>query len=451
LPDLKTGDVVTGLAGPLIYHFDQYKLVQQDSQTLLIMPVPWPPLSPAPQLSAGQFSVASFNLEDYFDGSKDLANNDEPVLQEDTLAIKQRKLANSLVNTLGCPTLVGVQEVENERLLQALVTQTAVQCGFNYQISHRDSVDSRGLDVALLSDPRRVQINSVDLRQSCSSLDTGIEDQSIECPDQESALFGRPPLQVDLMIDGLPYMFFVNHFKSKRGGAEATEERRVEQAQHLSDLVNQQSISKSGTGIIVLGDFNDYELSPTMTKMSEGANLYNVLERVPIEERYSYIFDGMPQLIDGILVSATVEPQIAMVKILHVNADYPVALADEASPRLIAYRTSDHDLPLLILNQAKGKLPATVVPRAEQDSVTAPVVEPTSSVELSPTPTPTPTPTAMSMPAATATTTAMSPSKSTPTATAVSMTSQSVYTWFAVSLTLAGLAALLLLYRARSR
>jgi hypothetical protein len=252
-------------------------------------------------------------------------------------------------------------------------------------------------------------------------LDTGIVDQSIECPDQKGALFGRPPLQIDLLVDGSPYSLFVNHFKSKRGGAESTEERRVEQAQHLSDLVNQQSISKPDSGIIVLGDFNDYELSPTMTQMSEGANLYNTLERVPKEERYSYIFDGIPQLIDAILVSAAVEPQIATVTILHVNADYPVALADDASSNFVAYRTSDHDLPLVILNLMQEKLPATDIPRIEQESNIAPEVEPTNPVEFNPTP----------------------PSIAKPT------TSPNVRVWFAVSLILVGLAMLLLFYWVR--
>ncbi len=386
LPDLKAGDAVSGLSGPLIYHFDKYKLVQQDSGALFVKPAPWALLASGPLLSAGQFSVASFNLENYFDDSKDMPNSAEPELKAESLAIKQRKLAYTLTHTLGCPTLVGVQEVENEELLRELVAQTAAQCGFEYQISHRDSVDSRGLDVALISDPRRVQILDVELRQTCTTLDTGIIDKSIDCPNQKSALFGRPPLQVDLLVDGQPYSFIVNHLKSKRDGELATAERRLEQARHLRDLANQQSRMTPEAGIVVLGDFNDYELSPTVTQMSEGANLYNVLERVPKENRYSYIFDGVPQLIDGILVSEQIVPQIATVTILHVNADYPVALAADLSANFMALRASDHDLPLLILNLTKGEPGTTAVLKTEHKTDPLPSVESTISASFEPTP-----------------------------------------------------------------
>ena len=35
--------------------------------------------------------------------------------------------------------------------------------------------------------------------------------------------------------------------------------------------------------------------------------------------------------------------------ILHVNADYPDALAVDVSPEALPFKTTDHDLPLLIL------------------------------------------------------------------------------------------------------
>ena len=174
-------------------------------------------------------------------------------------------------------------------------------------------------------------------------------------------------------------------------------------------------------GIIVLGDFNDYELSPTMTQMIEGANLYNILERVPKEERYSYIFDGIPQLIDGILVSEAVEPQIEKVTIFHVNADYPVGLEDDTSVKRVDYRASDHDLLLLILNLTQAKLPATVAPMTEQESNIVPEEEPTDLAQF----------------------------KSTPREAKTS--GPNIYFWFAFSLLLAGLAAFAIFYRPLSK
>jgi uncharacterized protein len=363
-PHVKSGDVVTGLMGPLVYNFDQFKIVQQEPEALTVSEAPWPPPPAPPALAAGQFSIASFNFENHFDSIDDTGSEDEPKPSAEAIAVKQQKLAYAITETLGCPTLIGVQEVEKALLLEELATAVAPACGFTYIVSHLDSVDVRGIDVALLSDPRRAAVRNVQLRQTCTPIATGIADASITCPVGEEPLSSRPPLQVDLDLDGAPLTVIVNHFKSKRGGEQATAAQRLAQARQINALVAELLGQDEGARIVVLGDFNDYDQSPAMLAMTEMGQLTNVLLLVPEAQRYSFVFGGASQLIDGILVSPALREAVALVTIQHVNADYPDILGEDVSQAGLPYKATDHDLPLLVLNGPGAPPPPIPTPTA---------------------------------------------------------------------------------------
>lgn len=362
-PHVKTGDRVAGLAGPLIYHFDQFKLVQQETGDLMVTAVPYPPLPAPPDLANDQISIALFNLENHFDAFDDTGLAEEPKLTPAEIARKEAKIVTQISQFLGCPTLLGVQEVENKTLLLSLAQALAEPCGFEYEVTHRESADVRGIDVALLSDPRWVAVQDVALRQTCTPLDTGIADAGAGCPAGQQPLFSRPPLQVDFMVGGRPFTIFINHFKSKRGGELETEPQRLAQAQHLNSLVTPLLTADPAARVVVMGDFNDYELSPTMQAMTADGRLTNAMAAVPLPERYTFVFSGAAQLIDGILLSPSLTDSLAQAMIQHLNADYPdVHAADTAVP----YQATDHDLALIILNLEP--FPATPTPLAESSA-----------------------------------------------------------------------------------
>lgn len=349
-PVVKNGDRVRGLVGPLIYHFDQFKLVHQDPAVLQVTAVPLPPLPQTPAVAPDQFSVASFNVENYFDTMDDTGSDTEPKPTLEQLEIKQAKLAHALIQVLGCPTVVGIQEVENAGLLSVLAMRVLPQCGFTYQVVHRESVDGRGIDVAYLADPRRVQVQSAELRRGCTSLTTAVSDPDANCAPGQEPLFARPPLEMRVLLDGQPITFLVNHFKSKLGGEAETAGWRMAQAAFISNLVAERLAAEPHAAIIVLGDFNDYELSPPMLAMTgPGKPLTNALMKVPEAQRYSYVYGGVAQMIDGILLSPVLAGQIVTATIMHVNADYPDAWGEDISPERLVYRSTDHDLPLVVL------------------------------------------------------------------------------------------------------
>jgi predicted extracellular nuclease len=235
-------------------------------------------------------------------------------------------------------------------------------------VSHLESADVRGIDVALLSDPRRVTIVDVQLRQACTTINTGIIDNNNDCPAGQQPLFSRPPLQVTTAVDNQPHTFLVNHFKSKREGETETAPRRLAQAQHILGLVQELQAADAQAKIIVMGDFNDYELSVPMQTLAEGG-LFNALSQVPAAERYSFVFSGVAQLIDGLFVSPTLVDNITAVQIFHINADYPDILAEDPA---VLYQATDHDLPLLVLTLDEVVEPTAVPQPTPQATISPP-------------------------------------------------------------------------------
>jgi len=361
LPQLKTGDRLPGLAGALTYNFDQFKVVINGRDSLAPEPVSLPALPTLPDLAATQISVATLNAEDTFDTTRDTADDGEPVPTPDEVTARQAKFVYLIGHTLRCPTLLALQEVEHEALLRDLAAALAGPCGFVYTASHRETPDARGIDNALLSDPRRVRIGDVTLRQTCSPVPTGIADATIACPAGQEPLFGRPPLQVEATIDGQLYVLYVNHFKSKRDGEIDTALARIQQAVYLNGLAAEQLAADPRVRLIALGDFNDTELSPALallTDPAQGGCFANALSAIPAEQRYSYVFGGVAELIDGVLLSPALAGEAGYATIVHVNTDYPAGWRLDTSADYLPYHASDHDAPWVVL----GHAPATPTP-----------------------------------------------------------------------------------------
>jgi hypothetical protein len=87
-----------------------------------------------------------------------------------------------------------------------------------------------------------------------------------------------------------------------------------------------------------------------MSTITEGGILVDALGDVPDQEKYSYIFDGASQLIDWILVSQSAADDVVEAGIAHFNADYPIQLGRSADENLLGYRSSDHDIPYVIID-----------------------------------------------------------------------------------------------------
>ncbi len=161
-------------------------------------------------------------------------------------------------------TLMGFVELENRLVLEDLLTTwkskdeagnaTAVQTSnyrtgkqrFDYQIIHRESPDKRGIDVALVYDTLAWDVLKVDM------IPVPIPGNFPTRDIMAAYLFHRSTHDTFLVA--------VNHWPSRRGGAESAENRAIA-ARALKSYCNQPFIPKR---IIIMGDFNDDPSDPSI-------------------------------------------------------------------------------------------------------------------------------------------------------------------------------------------
>ncbi|MCP4426419.1 MAG: hypothetical protein GY803_18150, partial [Chloroflexi bacterium] len=86
------GDYVTNLVGPLAFTFDNYKIELMEEIVRVGEERPLPSL---PETGPNQFSIASFNVENFFD-NRDPHPSDPPRPTKDEYALKQTKIAAAI-------------------------------------------------------------------------------------------------------------------------------------------------------------------------------------------------------------------------------------------------------------------------------------------------------------------------------------------------------------------
>jgi len=109
--------------------------------------------------------------------------------------------------------------------------------------------------------------------------------------------------------------------------------------------------SRPNANVIVLGDLNDYLDSDPVLNLA-AHNLSNLLERVEKPSRYTYIYQGVSQVLDHVLVR--LEPGLAPIEVIptHINSDFPIVYKGRNDT---AHRSSDHD-PVLVQFVFNGHL-----------------------------------------------------------------------------------------------
>jgi hypothetical protein len=375
-PGVMVGDLIQNLRGPLAFKLGKYQMGLIEAPHL----VPEnPAVSERPHASnldsypregnPVTVSVVTLNLHNLFDLVDDPTVEDQ-VPSASVYQRKLTKLAKTIHEVLGEPALIGVQESENGSVLQDLVARPEIEA--DYGFVWLDGPDGRGLDVALLYRRDKVTLLGYSQLQGCSGLVDGLgpdgnQDVShpfnaVTCDSDDDGfldgnrLFSRPPLLVHArlrtaaglnssqvsLISSMDLLLLVNHWKSKRqdtAHVQFTLPRRVEQAEFLAALVESFKQTRPGSRLVVLGDLNDdLQSSPLATLTAAGLhNLVNDLERL---DRYTYIYEGISQVLDHVLVNPPLLANHIQIELPHVNADFPAIYAED---RFTIHRSSDHD------------------------------------------------------------------------------------------------------------
>jgi hypothetical protein len=324
-----TGDSISDMSGPLAYTFDSYKIELLHPPQITTQSRLLPDLPPA---QPGEFSLMTWNVENLFD-FKDPHPDSPPIPGLQQYKTDLSKVANTILMA-GLPTIVGLQEVENIGILEDLAEhELLVQAAYSAQLI--EGTDSRGIDVGYLV--RMDQVNMITTEQY----------------DAPEGITSRPPLFIEVEIGsgeeaGTVYVFN-NHFTSMSGGVEATRPRRVAQAAWNASLAADILGREPEALVAVIGDLNSYYESPPIETLRE-AGLAHIFDALPADQRYTYIYQGISQTLDHVLVSLPLFERLQWVDVLHTNADFPPPLAGDDS----ALHKSDHD-PVIAVFKVKSE------------------------------------------------------------------------------------------------
>lgn len=315
---VNSGDRISGLVGPLAYTYGRYKIEPVVQPRIEPVAVNLPTLA---LTTSDEFRLMTWNTENLFD-LFDPHPSDPPKPSIQGYKTDIAKVANTIL-AAGAPTIVALQEVENIGILEDIAGQEVLQ-EFQYQAILLEGSDSRYIDNGYLvrGDVARV----VDVQQHVAP----------------EGLTSRPPLQIEIEMQGAtsPLRFFVinNHFTSMSGGEAATEPRRAAQAAWNVMVLEAIQADNPDAMVAILGDLNSYTQSLPVDTL-RAAGLVHIFDMDPQAGWYSYIYQGVSQTLDHILVTPSLFDLLQRVDILHVNADYALPEVTDESP----LHKSDHD------------------------------------------------------------------------------------------------------------
>lgn len=247
-------------------------------------------------------TVAFYNLENLFDFYNDRQTNDNDYLPtsvkkwtEKRYDNKLRKLSFAISNigkkeTGKHPAILGVAEVENGRTIQDLINYKHLE-GCHYNYVHYDSLDERGIDVALIYDTTAFEVSHSEVFRIHLSNEQGLPD------------YTRDILLVSGLLDGEAIHVIVNHWSSRHEGEKETEHKRITSSNKVTEIIANLRVEHPNTKIIVMGDFNDDPSSNSIKNLVQAANLYNPMDTLRSFSRGTSLHFRQWNLFDQIIIS----------------------------------------------------------------------------------------------------------------------------------------------------
>ncbi|KGN86104.1 endonuclease/exonuclease/phosphatase family protein [Porphyromonas sp. COT-290 OH860] len=253
-----------------------------------------------------KISVAFYNLENLFD-TQDGPNNDADFLPNGsnqwTPERYQMKLDNmaAAINQIAedrAPDILGVCELENRQVLEDLIAHPTL-AAHGYSIVHFDSPDRRGIDCALLY--RGSVFKFTDARPHPVNISG------------EPEIKTRDVLEVNGTILGEPVSILVAHWPSRAGGEQISLNRRMSAAKVMKRVTDSLTSIGADQKVILMGDFNDDPVSPSLTKglMSKNqldeireGDLFNVMAKLHRQGLGTLAYRDVWNLFDNIVVTS---------------------------------------------------------------------------------------------------------------------------------------------------
>ena len=248
-------------------------------------------LMPLIHIHGQRFRVATWNVENLFDTIHDDGKDDYefmPTAERRWNSSRYWRKLRGLTQTLAAmelPALVGLQEVENDTVLRDLTRRTALwPARYRYVIT--DSPDSRGVDVALLYNPKvfsllswhavRVPVHKHNLRPTRDLL-------------VASGIVGKDTLHICVV-----------HLPSRRINDKSTQQLRALAVETLCGILDSLQSKK----VMVMGDFNAEPGDKIFSMLSSRLRTLMPTDgKILNDRRGTYYFRGVWGFLDHILVS----------------------------------------------------------------------------------------------------------------------------------------------------
>jgi uncharacterized protein len=317
--------------------------------------------------TGGQLSVATYNVENLAPG--------DPVS-------KYEALAEGVVTNLATPDVVALEEIQDnsgatdngvvaaDTTITKLTDAIVAAGGPQYSWRSVDPVDDKdggqpggNIRNVFLFNPDRVTF----VDRGSDAMDRSTTGTAVTKLQGSAALTlspgridpqnpvwstSRKPLAGEFRFGGKPVIIIANHFDSKGGDQNAdgrfqfpNQSSRVQrsgQAQVVHDFVQNILAVDKKAQVLVVGDLNDYQFSPPLRSLTTGTSdatgpsiLTDLITTLPTDEQYTYVFNGISQVLDHILVT----PSVAGVayQVVHVNSEYHDQVSDH-DPQVLDFK-----------------------------------------------------------------------------------------------------------------
>lgn len=186
------------------------------------------------------------------------------------------------------PVMVGIAEVENKGVIEELLDTKSLR-NFDYDYVHFDSPDERGIDTALIYLNSHFKVMESETLPLLINSSNGERDLT------------RDILYVHGLLNNEEIHVFVNHWPSRREGADETEHKRISAANRV--IAKLEELPYENPNCVIMGDFNDDPNSESIQRLMATGKFINPMQSLlsPVSGTANY--KGEWSLFDQILLS----------------------------------------------------------------------------------------------------------------------------------------------------
>jgi len=230
----------------------------------------------AASLPEDAYVIGFYNVENLFDTEHDAGKNDlafTPGGENAWTPDKYEKKLSNIASVIAemakkngrWHTLLGLAEVENDRVLEDLVARPEI-AEAGYSFIHVESPDVRGIDCALLYRPDEFKV--VETHTLPYDFDSASGIVFEKTPEEQVAFKTRDVLCVRGVLDGEVFAVYVCHWPSRTG--DKGSDLRCRAAEIVREDIFTLEQRYADINIVVMGDMNDNPEDVSMTDYLRG-------------------------------------------------------------------------------------------------------------------------------------------------------------------------------------